>query len=163
MARSNNASSTTTKTRTARAAQQAIGNDDAVQEKTATGFEEVYKRFEEAREGLFEFFATPSWKRTLVALVTTLAVALGVGWIAGTVLDWMVAGAMLMAVPTFLVIATWAIGALAVAWYGGKFAVRCGGAVLTGEADERAIAAYDAVKNALKRFNPFVKMQPVKA
>lgn len=139
----------------------AIGHDKPVAEETATGFEGVYQRFTEAQESLLQFFKVPSWKRTLVAFITTVAAGCGIGWISGNLLSWLVAGATLMAVPTFIVFCVYALGALATMYFGTKLCVRIGGAVLTGEADERAAAAYDAVKGALKRLNPFVKMQPV--
>lgn len=118
-------------------------------------FAEAMKRYQEAQEGLLKFFSAPSWKRTLVAFITTVVVTCGIGWIAGELLSWMVIGAVAMAVPVFLIVLAWVLGAVLAIYYGGKLAARVGGAVLTGEADERAIAAYDAVKSFASRLNPF--------
>lgn len=118
-------------------------------------FDEVLKRYTDAQDAMLKFFKAPTWKRTLVAFVTTILVGAGVGWIAGAMLEAMVVGAIAMAVPTFLILAGWLLGALIAIYYGGKLAARIGGAILTGEADERAIAAYDSVKSLVKRLNPF--------
>lgn len=118
-------------------------------------FAEAMKRYTEAQESLLKFFKAPSWKRTLVAFVTSIVVGCGIGWVAGTLLNWIVAGATLMAVPTFIVMLVYVLGFIAALYFGGKLAARIGGAVLTGEADERAIAAYDAVKSFASKLNPF--------
>ena len=147
----------TARTKTARA----IPHDERAHKPQP--FDDVMRRYEEAREGLMSFFAVPTWKRTLVAFVSTIASAVGIGWVAGTLLDWLVVGALAMAVPAFIVFVVYLIGAIIAAYYGGKLCVRVGGAVLTGEADERAIAAYDAMKSAVKRLNPFAKPEIVPA
>lgn len=126
-------------------------------------FAEAMKRYQEAQEGLLKFFSAPSWKRTLCAFVTTIVVSCGIGYLAGQLLGWMVVGAVAMAVPMFLIVLAWVLGAVLAIYYGGKLAARIGGAVLTGEADERAIAAYDAVKSFASRMNPFGKRTVVAA
>lgn len=125
-----------------------VAQDDGV-------FAEAMKRYTEAQDYLLKFFKAPSWKRTLCAFVTTIVVGAGVGCVAGTLLEWLLVGAVAMAAPMFLVVLTWLIGFALAMYYGSKFCVRIGGAVLTGEADERAIAAYDAVKNLVGKLNPF--------
>lgn len=124
-------------------------------------FAEAMKRYNDAQDYLLKFFQAPSWKRTLCAFVTTIVVGAGVGWVAGTLLNWMIAGAVMMAAPLFLVVAAYVLGFIAALYYGGKLAVRVGGAILTGEADERAIAAYDAMKAKLAKLNPFGKREVV--
>lgn len=120
-------------------------------------YNEAVKRFNDAREELFAEFKLPSWKRTLVAFLSTIAVAVGVGTLTTIVLDCLVIGALTLALPLFITVAMYVIAALVAAYYGGRFAIRVGGAVLTGEADEKAAAAYTAVKGVLARFNPFGK------
>jgi hypothetical protein len=142
-------------TATAKAAKAAVEHKDVVRDDEF--LDDVMKRYEEAREALFGFFKTPSWKRTLCAFVTTVVVSMGLGWAAGNLLDWLVVGAGVLAVPTFVTMVVYALGIIAAVYYGTKLAVRIGGAVLTGEADERAIAAYDAMKNTVKRLWPFGK------
>lgn len=125
-----------------------VAEDDSV-------FAEAMKRYTEAQDYLLQFFKAPTWKRTLVAFVTSIVVAAGVGFAADSILTWMVTGAVAMAAPTFLIAVTWVIGFFLALYYGGKLAARIGGAVLTGEADERALAAYDAVRAKLAKWNPF--------
>lgn len=122
-------------------------------DESTTG-ERIYARYQQAQADMLEVFGAPGWKRTLVAFATTLVVGYGIGYLAGTVLTWMVAGAILMGASAFVTIAAWALGAIAAVVYGGKFAARIGGAILTGEADERAIAAYDATRAFAAKLNP---------
>lgn len=120
-------------------------------------YDEAMRRYNEARDYLLGAMKAPTWKRTLLAFLTTVVVGFGIGFIAGTLLDWLVVGALTMAVPLFLTMVVYVIGACLAIYYGGKFAARIGGAVLTGEADEKALAAYDAVKGVLSKLNPFAK------
>lgn len=118
-------------------------------------FDEVMKRYAEAQEAMLAFFKTPSWKRTLVAVVTYLAGVVGVGFLTSALIDFVLVGAVTLGAPIFLTIIVAVLGAILLAWYGHKCVMRVAGAVLTGEADERAIAAYDAVKSFASRLNPF--------
>lgn len=122
-------------------------------------FEQIMSRYGDAQDSLLKFLKAPSWKRTLVAFVTSIAIGGAVGWAAGHVLTWMLAGAVMMSAPMFVTLLVYILGVLAAIYYGGKLAARIGGAILTGEADERAVAAYDATVNALKRLNPFAKRE----
>jgi hypothetical protein len=142
-------------TATAKAAKATVEHKDVVRDDEF--LDDVMKRYEEAREALFGFFQTPSWKRTLCAFVTTIAVSVGIGWLSGTLLGWLVVGATVLAVPTFITMVVYMLGLAAAVFYGTKIAIRIGGAVLTGEADERAVAAYDAMKGAVKKLWPFGK------
>lgn len=123
-------------------------------------YEEVMKRYREAQEGLMGFFKLPSWKRTLVAVVTYVAGVVGIGMLTGSLVEFVMVGAVALGAPVFLGIVIAAIAAILLVWQGHKFVMRCAGAVLTKEADERALQAYDACKGLLQRFNPFVKMVP---
>lgn len=131
----------------------AVPQDDNA--RSSLGFEQVMQRYRDAQEEMLRFFKAPTWKRTLCAFVTSVLVGAGVGWIAGTLLNWMVVGAVAMAAPLFLVVITYVLGFIVAVYYGGKLAGRIGGAVLTGEADERAAAAYDAIKSFCSKLNPF--------
>lgn len=121
-------------------------------------FGEMHKRYQEAQDALLASMGTVPWKRALAALVSAVFIGLGVGFIAGNLLNWIVAGALLYAAPLFLVVVVYAIGVALSLYYGTKLVARVAGAVLTGEADQRAVAAYDATKAFLVRFNPFAKM-----
>lgn len=118
-------------------------------------FAEAMKRYSEAQDSLLRFFKAPSWKRTLVAVVSAFLVGAGVGWVVGTLLEWLMVGALALAVPTFLIMLVYVLGICIAIYYGGKWGARVGGAILTGEADERALAAYDATKSLLSKLNPF--------
>jgi hypothetical protein len=121
---------------------------------SATSGERVFARYQEAQTELLNFFGAPGWKRALVAFAATCIVAAGVGYIAGVLLNWMLMGAVLASANIFIVIAAYVLGVIAATVYGSKLAARIGGAILTGEADERAIAAYDATRAALAKLNP---------
>jgi hypothetical protein len=142
---------------TPRQAQHAeVTRDDSV-------FAEAMQRYTDAQDYLLKFFKAPTWKRTLCAFVTTIAIGVGIGMFAGSILNWMLVGAVAVNASLFIAMVVYVIGALAAAYFGGKLAARIGGAVLTGEADERAIAAYDAVKAKLSALNPFGQRQLVPA
>lgn len=145
------------RTKVARAIPHDEANDKAKVANDEDLFAQAYARYQEAQDFMLRFFKAPSWKRTLVAFVTSLLVGAGVAWVAGSILEWMVIGATAMGVSTFVTVIVYALGFIAALYYGGKLAARVGGAVLTGEADERAIAAYDAVKSKLAKLNPFGK------
>lgn len=147
-------------TATAKAAKAAVEHKDVVRDDEFADDEfadDVLKRYEQARDALFGSFKTPSWKRALCAFVTTIVVSAGIGWLAGNLLGWLVVGASVLAVPTFITMAVYALGLLAAVVYGTWIATRIGGAVFTGEAEERVIAGYDAVKDTAKRLWPFGK------
>lgn len=150
-----------TKTRTARAIPHEAPKADVAHDDSP--FAEAMKRYNEAQDRLLQFFKAPTWKRTLVAFITSIVVGVGVGIAADAVLTWLMVGAAAMAAPMFIAVAVWVLGFIAALYFGGKLAARIGGAVLTGEADERAIAAYDAVKSVLGKLNPFGKREIVAA
>lgn len=127
-----------------------VASDDSV-------FAEAAKRYQDAQDYLLKFFKAPSWKRTLVAFVTSFLIGYGIGTVAAAILDWMMVGAVAMAVPTFISVIVYILGVLLTIRFAWKVGARVGGAILTGEADERALAAYDAVKGTLARLNPFGK------
>jgi len=132
-------------------------------EQTATGFEQVFTRFQQAQQDLMGFFKVPTWKRTLAALVTALVVSSGIAWVANELITWLMAGALMHTGSVFIAGVIFVLGLALTMYYGGKLAARIGGAVLTGEADERAIAAYDAVRSKVKGvfawFTP--KVEPI--
>lgn len=148
--RANNAA---VKTRIAQASKPA--DAQPAETDTTSGWEEVYKRYHEAQEQLMSFFQAPGWKRTLVAAVTYLAGVAGLLYVGSTVVEAVLLSAFVGAVPMFIGLCIAIIGACLIAWYGHKLVLRCTGAVLTGEADERAVAAYDAVKGMFAKINPF--------
>jgi hypothetical protein len=125
-----------------------------------SAFESVYARFQQAQDDMMKFFAAPGWKRTLVATVTWFGlIAIG-GSALSLLLEGLIYVALAGSVHWFLAVA---IGILAL-FIGAKsiatFATRVAGSVLTGEADERAVAAYDAVRAKLTSFRGiFVKEQ----
>jgi len=105
----------------------------------------LYADFAAAQDKLLSFFKVPSWKRMLVALLCAGAVGYVIGYIGAFILDALLIGAIAMGTGIFLqtVIAIIGIALILYAsWIAGG---RIAGAVLTGEADERAQAAYNAV------------------
>lgn len=100
-------------------------------------------------------FEVPSWKRTLVALVATLTVSIGIGYAASTMLSWLMAGALAMAVPYFIAFVVYALGFLLACWFGARIAARIGGAIISKSADEQVAKTYGATKRLLAKMNPF--------
>lgn len=115
-----------------------------------SAFERAYARYQEAQDEVMKFFNAPGWKRTLCAIVSGLAIAVGTSYIGGTLVEWMLVGAVAMNSSMFIATISAILGVLLTMYYGGKLAGRVAGAVLTGEADERALAAYDAVRGFFK-------------
>jgi hypothetical protein len=111
-----------------------------------SAFERAYARYQDAQAEVLAFFNAPGWKRTLCAVVSGLAIAIGASYIGSTIVEWMLVGAVALNSSMFLAVISAILATLLTAYYGGKLAGRVAGAVLTGEADERAIAAYDAVR-----------------
>lgn len=134
---------------------QAIGHQPLHAEHSESAFAKAYSRFEQAREDLLEFFSTPSWKRQIVALVATCALAAGLSALGMTLTEYMVAGAVVAGSGTFVQLAIFVLGIVITCRIAYRVAVRVGGAVLTGEADERAIAAYDSMRELAAKLNPF--------
>ena len=125
-----------------------------------TAMNDLMARFSQAQSDLLEFFNAPSWKRTICAVVTYLAGAVGLAWGTSAVVEYLMVGAIASGASMFIAIAVTAIAAILSVWYGHKAVLRVTGAILTKEADERAVQAYDAVKSLARRFNPFVKLVP---
>lgn len=123
-------------------------------------FDDVMGAYTRAQDALLKFFAAPSWKRTLVAVITYAIGVVGLGFASSALVDCLMIGATSMGAPVFLAVAIAVLGVVLVAYYGHRVVMRVAGAVLTGEADERAAAAYGACKNMFRRLNPFVKMVP---
>lgn len=119
----------------------------------------VMSRFQEAQAELMATLQVPSWKRVLCAFLAAVCVSALVGWVAGYLITWLAVGAFLFTASSFLFYAIWLAGLLIAMYYGGKLAGRCAGAVLTGEIDERAVAARDSVKNFFTAINPFNKTE----
>jgi hypothetical protein len=119
-----------------------------------TTFEQIQSRYQAAQDEFLAFLGAPGWKRTLVAVISGLAVACTGGWMIGHVTAYLMAGALMASGSMFLAMALGVIAAFWLSFKTGKLAARVFGAVLTGEADERAIAAYDATRNFVARCNP---------
>lgn len=117
-------------------------------------FDRAYARWEQAQSEFMAFLGTPTWKRTVIAAIAGIAVTLGLGWVAGNIVSYLMVGALMATNSLFLTMALGIVAGIYLAIKAGKFAARVFGAILTGEADERAIAAYDATRNALARLNP---------
>lgn len=107
-----------------------------------------------AQDDLLEYLGTISWKRALCAFVTSVTVGAGIGWITGKLIGFMALGAVVAGAPAFIAIAIWVLGLVLALYFGSKVAARIAGAVLTGEADERAAAAYRATKHYAAKLNP---------
>lgn len=122
-------------------------------------FDEVMKRYHEGVEGLMAFFEVPSWKRTLCAIIAYVAGVSGVIFVGSALVEFVLVGAVSLGASIFLSVVIAAIGACLVAYYGHRAVVRVAGAILTKEADERAVAAYDAMKSLGKRLWPFGKSE----
>lgn len=123
--------------------------------KDASTLAEIVKRVNEAHDAMLGFFKVPSWKRTLVAALTYIIGNVGVIWATSTVVEMLLVGAISVGAPMFLSIVIAVLAAVLLAWYGHKAVMRVAGAILNSEADDKAIAAYDATKRMLRRFNPF--------
>lgn len=115
---------------------------------------DMIERMNCAQDDLLAYLGTISWKRALCAFVTSVAVGAGIGWITGKLIGFMALGAVVAGAPAFIAIAIWAIGLVLALYFGSKVAARIAGSVLTGEADERAAAAYRATKHCAARLNP---------
>lgn len=123
----------------------------------------IMQRMTEAQDAFLSFFKVPSWKRMLCAIVTYIAGVAGITFLATTLVEFIMAGAMALAAPMFVGIIVAALAAIVTVYYGHRLVMRVSGAILTKEADDKAAAAYDAVKGAFRRLNPFVKMVAVDA
>lgn len=119
------------------------------------GWHGVYQRLQAAQDDVMSFFNVPSWKRTLVAFVTYIAGCAGVAWAGTTLVEMLMTGALGMGCTLFISTVIAIIAAVLIAWYGHKVVMRVAGAVLTGEADQRALDAYDATRAMLSKLNPF--------
>lgn len=122
-------------------------------------FDEIYKRFQDAQSALLGFFDAPSWKRSLAAFVAGLAVTLVGGFMLASIVEWLLVGAIMAGTAPFIAIVVALITTIIGSVWIARKSARVFGAVLTGEADERAVAAYDATKNFFRRINPFGKAE----
>jgi heptaprenylglyceryl phosphate synthase len=130
----------------------------------ATAMAGVMRRYHEAVEGLGQFFELPSWKRSLIAIATYVAGCVGIAYLTTSLVEFVLIGAVALSAPLFLGIIIAVIAAVMLVYYGHSAVARVTGAILTKEADERALAAYDATKAMLRRFNPFAgKAEPAAA
>lgn len=119
-----------------------------------SAYERAYERYQQAQADFMAFMGAPGWKRTLVAALSGLAIACGGAWAVGSIVSYLMVGALLATSSLFI---TMALGLVAAIWLSlktGKLVGRVFGAVLTGEADERAIAAYDASRDFVAKCNP---------
>lgn len=141
----------------------AVPHDEAATQQLEDGvMARLRKAQEDAVHNLAEMFGIPSWKRSLVALVTYVAGVAGLVYASSAIVEFMLVGAMVAGAHLFIAIAVAAIAACLLAWYGHKAVVRVVGAILTEEADERAEAAYAAFKGFARRLNPFSSSEPKK-
>lgn len=102
-----------------------------------------------AQEALLAEVGAPTWKRKLAAFVTTVVIAVGIGWLLGQILAALFVGILMLTGSAFIAWALWAIGLIVGSFFGGKLAAKCGIAVLTHEADDRAHAFYAGAKRKL--------------
>lgn len=129
--------------------------DTKVHAADPSAFERAHARFAEAQADLLKFFNAPGWKRTLVATVTWFGI-IALGSVAlSAIVEGLVVAAAIGSTGVFLTLCTAALALFIGAKVTASFATRVAGAILTKEADERAIAAYDAVRKFTIRINPF--------
>lgn len=129
----------------------------------ASAWNGVWQRYQEAQDALLKFFDAPSWKRSLAAAVAGIAVMVCGGLMLASFVEWLLVGAILTGTAPFIAIVAAIIATILGSIWIAKKAGRVFGAVLTGEADERAVAAYDATKSFFSRMNPFKReVAPVK-
>lgn len=121
---------------------------------TQTASERMFKRLHDAREEAMSFFKVPSWKRALIAFVAGVTAGGVAGSVMLTLTDWLIVGAISAGAGLFVQMVLAVIGLALTMYAAWKISARVTGAVLTGEADERAIAAYDATRAMLSRINP---------
>jgi hypothetical protein len=121
--------------------------------------ERIYARFEKAQADVLAFFGAPTWKRTLVAFASGILLAAGGGYLWGQVVGYLMVGCLMATNSLFITILLGALALIIGSWQIGKFAARVTGAILTKEADAKAIAAYDAVTDALS--NAATKLNPM--
>jgi hypothetical protein len=147
----------TTKTASKTATARAIPHEEAHTHADPSTWDGIYARFTEAQDAMLKFMGTPGWKRSLIATVTWFAsITLGAlaisAIVEGLIVSAIIGGTSMFIACTIAVLAA-VIGAKVVV----NFATRVAGAILTKEADERALAAYDAVRKFTVRINPFAK------
>jgi hypothetical protein len=120
-------------------------------------FERVYQRYQDAMQDMMAFFKAPSWKRHMLALVATFCTSFAIGWVGLTLLDWLMAGAVLAGIGTFLQMLVFVIGIVLVCRAAVKVSVRVGLSIYTGEADERIVEGYDKLRGWAAKLNPFAR------
>jgi hypothetical protein len=136
------------------AAPHVADKDQIVHGAKPSTFEQAQARFHQAQDEFMAFLGAPGWKRTLVAVISGLAIVAGCGWAIGNIVSFLMVGALLATGSVFLTMALGLVAAIVLSIKAGKFAARVFGAVLTGEADERALAAYDATRAFAAKLNP---------
>lgn len=151
------------KTKVAAKVEQSIPAAAVAEATEAADIDGLMARFAQAQSALLAHFNAPGWKRTLCAIITYIVGVSGVIAVSTALTEWLFVGAIAASAPMFIAIAVAILAAVLLAWYGHALVLRVTGAILTKEADERAVAAYDAVKNLARRFNPFVKLVPAAA
>lgn len=118
-------------------------------------YADILRRYNEAVASIGVFFELPGWKRTLIAATTYVAGCVGVAYMTTCLVEFVLVGAIALSAPIFLAIIVAVLAALLLVYYGHKAVMRVTGAILTKEADQRAIAAYDATRAMLRRFIPW--------
>lgn len=108
-----------------------------------------------ASENLMSDFEMPSWKRVLCAFVLTIAICVGLGFVIGNVLTWLMTGAVMVTGSILIGWAIYILGAIFAAWAGWRVGRKVGVSVLTKSADRTAANAWSNIKDAVSLLNPF--------
>lgn len=133
----------------ARAAAEASDTEGAGanNERTASAFD----RLNEAYQDVMSSFALPTWKRTLVASVLSIAAACGSGYVLGQITGMLMVGVLTVTGSSFLAWIVFVLGCLAAAYAGMKIAGKVANYVMTEQIDRDIAAARDSVLGASRR------------
>lgn len=109
---------------------------------SSTAFDRAMMRMREAQEELMAVLGVPSWQRALAAFVTGIGAAIGIGWLAGLVVNSVTLSVLAFTGSGFIATIVWLLGFVASCYYGGKAAAAASMSVYTGVAQQRITESY---------------------
>ena len=114
----------------AQAAQQTFDEATPIDRDHGSLYDDAVRRLTEAQNDVLGFFRAEDWKRRTVGFISGLiisgAVGYAVGTVGGTLLTWLLAGAVLGGASSFLMTAILVLGFLLIIYAGGKLGGRAG-------------------------------------
>lgn len=131
----------------ARAAAEASDTEGAGanNERTASAFD----RLNEAYHDVMSSFALPTWKRTMVAAVLSMASAFGCGYLIGQVTGMLMVGVLTATGSSFLAWIVFVLGCLVAMYAGMKIAGKVANYVMTEQIDRDIAAVSNKVRGWL--------------